>query len=378
MSDRPSTPGRGPLQGVLVVALEQAVAAPLATAKLAEAGARVIKIERPEGDFARGYDTAAAGTASYFAWLNGGKESLALDLKGADDRALLDRLLARADVFVQNLGPGAVARMGFGAEVLRSRRPALICCDISGYGADTPDAGRKAYDLLIQAETGLVAISGAPGGVGRIGVSVVDIATGMNAALGISQALLRRARTGQGAHLQVALFDAMADWMTVPLLNAEAGQPPGQAGLAHPSIAPYGGFRTADGAELVISVQSDREWRQLASAMGRAELGTDPRFATNTARVANRADTDGAVAAWLGGLDKATALARLGDARIAVGAVNGLDDLAAHPALVRRTQPVPGGLVSLPRPGLQADWAAARQVPQLDAHGAAIRAEFAK
>lgn len=369
--------GAGPLEGVLVAALEQAVAAPLATQKLAEAGARVIKIERAEGDFARGYDRAAAGTASYFAWLNGGKQSAVLDLKDPADRALMGRILARADVFVQNLGPGAAARMGFGAEALRAARPELIVCDIAGYGADTPSAAAKAYDLLIQAESGLVAISGAPGGYGRIGVSVADIATGTNAAMAISQALVRRFRTGEGAHLAVSLFDAMAEWMTVPLLNAEAGQPPGQAGLAHPSIAPYGAFEAADGGLLLISVQSDREWRDLAAEMGRPELADAAGFATNTARVANRGEVDGAVGAWIGGLARAEAAARLGAARIAVGALSSLSDLAVHPALARRDQPVPGGTVSLPIPAVRADWAGARPVPALDEHGAAIRAEFA-
>ncbi len=366
-----------PLEGILVVALEQAVAAPLATAKLAEAGARVIKVERPEGDFARGYDAAAAGTASYFAWLNGGKESLALDLKAEGDRALLARLLARADVFVQNLGPGAADRLGFGAPALRAARPELVCCDIAGYAADTPLAAAKAYDLLIQAESGLVAISGAPGGYGRIGVSVADIATGTNAALAISQALLRRFRTGVGAHLALSLFDSMAEWMTVPLANAEAGAPPGQAGLAHPSIAPYGAFETADGALLLLAVQSDREWRALAAAMGREALGGDPRFASNGARVANRAATDAAVADWIATLPRDAARAALEGARIAAGQVSGLEDLAAHPALRRRGQPVPGGVASLPDSAIRADWVAPRPVPALDEHGPAIRAEFA-
>jgi crotonobetainyl-CoA:carnitine CoA-transferase CaiB-like acyl-CoA transferase len=366
-----------PLEGVLVVALEQAVAAPMASARLAEAGARVIKVERPEGDFARGYDTAAAGTASYFAWLNAGKESVALDLRDPADMGLMRRMVARADVFLQNLAVGAAERLGLGQAALRAGRPGLVTCAISGYGAQGPYAGMKAYDLLVQAESGLISVSGVPGSYGRIGVSVADIATGTNAALAISQALLRRFRTGEGAHLELSLFATMADWMTVPLLNHEAGRSPGQAGLAHPSIAPYGAFPTADGGLILISVQSDREWRTLAAAMGREALGTDPRFATNAARVENRAETDAAVAAWMAGLRRAEAGAALRQARIAFGALNDVSGLAAHPALVRRAQPVPGGVASLPEAPVRADWIAPRPVPALDEHGAAIRAEFA-
>ena len=276
-----------PLSGKLVVTLEQAVAAPLCTCRLADAGARVIKIERPEGDFARGYDRAAAGGSSYFAWLNRGKESIALDLKTEADRHLMARLLAHADVFVQNLAVGAAERLGFGSAALRAVHPRLITCDISGYGEEGPYADMKAYDLLIQAESGLVSVNGAPGAYGRVGVSVADIACGMNAALGVTQALMRRERTGQGEGVAVSLFDAMAEWMTVPLLHYEGlGRAPERIGLAHPSIAPYGGFDCADGQTLLISIQSDREWAQLCEqVLGRPELAGDPRFATNDARV---------------------------------------------------------------------------------------------
>lgn len=366
-----------PLDGVLVVGLEQAVAAPLATSRLAAAGARVIKVERPEGDFARGYDTAAAGMSSYFAWINRGKESIALDLKQGDDLALLHRIVAKADVLVQNLGPGAAARMGLGWEALSASRPDLVLADITGYGAEGPRAAQKAYDLLVQAESGLVSISGAPGGYGRVGVSVADIACGMNTAEAVALALVRRFRAGRGAHLQLSLFASLADWMTVPLLNHEAGRSPGQAGLAHPSVAPYGAFATADGGLLLISVQSDREWRGLARLIGRPELGADPRFATNTARVANRGETDAAVAAWFARMTRAGAEDRLLGERIAFGAVNDLEGLAAHPQLRRREQAVPGGVAHLPTASIDADWERAAPVPALDAHGAAIRAEFA-
>lgn len=365
-----------PLDGVLVVSLEQAVAAPMASCRLADAGARVIKVERPEGDFARGYDRAAGGVASYFAWLNRGKESIALDLKEPGDMAVMRRMLARADVFIQNLAQGAAARLGLGAAALRAGEPRLICCDISGYGAEGPYATAKAYDLLVQAESGLISVSGAPGGYGRIGVSVADIATGINAALAISQALLRQARTGAGAHLELSLFACLADWMTVPLLNHEAGATPGQAGLAHPSISPYGAFATADGGLILISVQSDREWRALAAAMGRPELGTDPAHATNTARVANRPATDAAVAAWFAALSRTGAEAALGEARIAFGMLNDLAGLAAHPQLRRIRQAHELGETDLPAPPVRADWEEIGPVPALDQHGKALRAEF--
>ncbi len=275
-----------PLEGITVVSVEQAVAAPLASCRLADAGARVIKVERPGGDFARGYDVAANGVSSYFAWLNRGKESVVLDLTDDHDRSLLADLIAESDVFIQNLSAGTAARLGFGAEVLRERRPHLIVCDITGYGDAGPMADAKAYDLLVQAESGLLSVSGPPGPPGRIGVSVVDIGTGLNAASAILAALYRRQRTGEGAHLRVSLFDSIAEWMTVPLLHHDyLGSAPERIGLAHPSIAPYGGFELADGSVVLISIQSDREWRALCDVvLLRPELGTDPDHATNVAR----------------------------------------------------------------------------------------------
>ncbi len=252
-----------PLEGLLVVSVEQAVAAPMCTCRLADAGARVIKIERPEGDFARGYDDLVHGECSYFVWLNRGKESVVLDLTAAADKALLAAMLERADVFVQNLKPGSVGKLGFPIARLRREHPRLICCSISGYGESGPLAMRKSYDMLIQAESGLASITGTiePS---RVGVSVVDIASGMNAYEAILEALIERARTGEGAELSISMFDAMADWMTVPLLQQEAGAPPRRIGLAHVSISPYGAFRSRDGIDILISIQSDREWRTLA------------------------------------------------------------------------------------------------------------------
>ena len=341
-----------PLAGLLVVALEQAVAAPFCTSRLADAGARVIKIERPEGDFARGYDRAAKGESSYFAWLNRGKESLVLDIKAEDDRRLLDAILAGADVFVQNLAPGAVDRLGLGAETLRSRRPALITCDISSYGADGPYAMRKGYDLLLQAETGLASVTGLPEGPGRVGVSICDIATGMYAYQGILEALIARGVSGVGQALQVSLFDSIADWMTSPLLLAEAsGSNPARIGLHHVSIAPYGAYACADGSQVLISIQNEREWINFCSMiLERPELATDERFNDNSARVANRPALVAIVAEAFARLPRAALIERLDAAGIAFGAINSVLDLAAHPHLRRMTVDSAGGPIAIPVP----------------------------
>lgn len=354
------------------------MAAPIASFRLAEAGARVIKIERPEGDFARGYDRAANGISSYFAWANRGKESVALDLRAQEDRLVMDGLLARADVFIQNLAVGAIDRLGYGAETLRADRPELIVCDISGYGPDGPYAELKAYDLLVQAESGLLSVSGAPGPHGRIGVSVADIGTGTSAALAITQALVRQQRTGEGAHLTTSLFETMADWMTVPLLHHDyLGTAPERVGLAHPSIAPYGGFTSADGDVILISIQSDREWGILCrEVLGSDDLAEDPTLATNDDRVADRARTDGAVAEAFAKLGTSELRATLTEARIAYAMVNDVAGLAAHPQLRRTTVTHPSGSVDLPAPPVRADWNAPAPIPAVDQHGAAIRAEF--
>src|ERR1700761_741368 len=253
-----------PLEGITVIAVEQAVAAPFCSSRLADAGAHVIKMERPEGDFARGYDAAAKGQSSYFVWLNRGKDSVVVDLATSEGRASLEALIAGADVLIQNLKPGSMDKLGFTLERLKKDYPKLICCTISGYGDDGPYAQRKAYDLLIQAESGLASITGGPEAPARVGVSVVDIASGMNAYEAILEALIARGRTGEGAALSVSMFDAVADWMTVPLLQHEGGRTPQRIGLAHPTIAPYGVFRTRDCVDVLISIQSDREWRVLA------------------------------------------------------------------------------------------------------------------
>jgi formyl-CoA transferase len=367
-----------PLSGLLVVALEQAVAAPMCTCRLADAGARVIKIERPEGDFARGYDDFVHGECSYFVWLNRGKESVVLDLARTEDTTLLGALIARADVFVQNLKPGAAAKLGFAVPDLRQKHPRLICCSISGYGESGPFSQRKAYDMLIQAESGLASITGTTE-PSRVGVSVCDIASGMNAYEAILEALIARERSGDGAALSIAMFDAMADWMAVPLLQQEAGVRPRRVGLAHTSIAPYGAFRTRDGVDIVISIQSDREWRILAEkVLADAALAADPAFATNVERVKRRPETDRRVAAVFAKLDADRLEQKLAAALIAFSRVNSPADLARHPHLRRITVGTPSGPVSYPAPAEQHASAVRRYkpVPALGEHTEKVRAEF--
>jgi itaconate CoA-transferase len=340
-----------PLQGVFVVAVEQAVAAPFCTARLADAGATVVKIERPEGDFARGYDDAAKGLSSYFVWLNRGKQSVALDLTEESDRAELVALIARADILVQNLKPGAVDRLGFGADTLAEQHPALIQCSISGYGEDGPLASRKAYDLLIQAESGLCSVTGGPGEPARVGVSIVDIATGATAYSALLEALIARGRTGKGARIQISMFDVMADWLTVPLLNAEAGKPPRRMGLAHPSISPYGVFSARDGRQILISIQSEREWAKLCKdLLGNADFAADPRFCSNVERVNNRALTDGLVAAAFARRDRDALLEILEGADIAFAELNDMAALSRHPHLRRIEVATEAGTIAYPAP----------------------------
>jgi formyl-CoA transferase len=367
-----------PLAGLLVVSLEQAVAAPMCTCRLADAGARVIKIERPEGDFARGYDDLVHGECSYFVWLNRGKESVVLDLGKREDVGLLAAMLARADVFVQNLKPGAVERLGFSIAKLRREHPRLICCSISGFGETGPHAKRKAYDMLIQAESGLASITGTAE-PSRVGVSVVDIASGMNAYEAILEALIARERSGDGAGLSISMFDAMADWMTVPLLQQEAGAPPQRIGLAHTSISPYGAFRSRDGVDILISIQSDREWRVLAEkVLGDRALAADPAFATNVERVKRRAETDGRVAAVFAAHDADVLEQKLAAADIAFARVNSPAGLARHPHLRRITIGTPSGPVSYPAPAERHAAASRRYgpVPALGEQTEKVRAEF--
>jgi itaconate CoA-transferase len=370
-----------PLDGLLVVALEQAVAAPYCSSRLADAGARVIKIERPEGDFARGYDAVANGLSSYFVWLNRGKQSLIADIKNTDDAALLHRLLARADVFIQNLAPGAAARAGFGSHDLRGRYPRLITVDISGYGAGNAYTEMKAYDLLVQAESGLCSITGHPAGPGRVGVSVCDIACGMSAHAAVLEALIGRGITGQGRRIEVSLFDGMADWMNVPLLQYEGtGKAPPRIGLAHPSICPYGAFATADGSLVLIAIQNEREWATFcAGVLGDPTLSSQPGFESNKARVANREAVDGRIARTLRELTREAAAERLRRANTAYGFVNEVSGLAFHPALRRMSVQTEAGPVSViaPPPLHDSTPRMLGPVPAVGEHNDAIRTEFA-
>ncbi|MEU0149278.1 CaiB/BaiF CoA-transferase family protein [Streptomyces sp. NPDC006288] len=328
-----------PLDGVTVVAVEQAVAAPFATRQLADLGARVVKIERPDGgDFARGYDTAAGGLASHFVWCNRGKESVAVDLKDPRGLDVVLRLVAGADVFVQNLAQGAAARLGLDAASLCAAHPRLVAVDISGYGADGPYAHKRAYDMLVQCEAGLVSVTGTPEQPVKAGVPAADIAAGMYAFSGVLAALLRRAATGLGGPVEISMLDSLAEWMGHPLHHGmHGGEPPVRTGLAHAVIAPYDAYATADGEQLLLSVQNDREWRRLAEqVLERPGLADDPDFATNTARTANRERTDAAVGGALGRLTGGEALARLDAAGIACARLNTVADVAAHPQLAAR------------------------------------------
>ena len=371
-----------PLQGLLVVSLEQAVAAPYCAARLADAGARVIKVEREEGDFARGYDSAVQGLSSYFVWLNRGKESLVADIKNPQDAALLHRLIAKADVFIQNLAPGAAARSGFGSDHLRGLHERLITVDISGYGETGEYASMKAYDLLVQAESGLAMVTGHPAGPGRVGVSIADVGCGMNAYTGVLEALIERGITGRGKGLKVSLFDAVADWMNVPLLYFEGtGKSPQRLGLAHPSICPYGAFATSDGALVLISIQNEREWATFCSAfLDAPDLPLRPGFESNTIRVANRAVVDARVAQTFAALSREQAAAKLRMANTAYGFVNDLAALATHPALRRTPVALPdGGTAHIVAPAVirVGESLGLGGVPAIGRHSAAIRSEFA-
>ncbi len=340
-----------PLEGLTVIAVEQAVAAPFCSSRLADAGAHVIKVERPEGDFARAYDAAVKGQSSYFVWLNRGKDSVVIDLATREGRASLEALVAGADVLIQNLKPGSMDKLGFALERLRRDYPKLICCTISGYGDDGPYAQRKAYDMLIQAESGLASITGGPEGPSRVGISVVDIATGATAHAAILEALFARSRSGNGADIRISMFDVMADWLSVPLLNSEAGNPPPRMALAHPSIAPYGAFRSRDGKDILISIQSEREWKKLcADVLGQPDLPGDPRFSNMVERVRNRALIDKTVGDIFASLTRDELLTRLSGADIAFAEVNTMADLAVHPHLRRIEVDTPAGPVSYPAP----------------------------
>ncbi len=367
------------LDGILVIAIEQAVAAPYCSARLREAGARVIKIEREGGDFARGYDSVAGGDSSYFFWLNQGKESLVLDIKNPRDAALLHRIIANADILIQNLAPGALARSGFDPENLRQLHRQLITCDISGYGKSPAVAGMKAYDFLVQAESGLVSISGSPNHPGRIGVSACDIGAGMTAHAGILEALIKRQTTGRGSAVEVSLFGVTADWMTVPLLHHDyGGKAPTPAGLNHPSIAPYGGYQTRGAEIVIIAIQNEREWQRFCETVLLApEQATSAQYCSNNQRVANRISLDQMINGVTEMLEKIQLIGRLQQADIAFGSVNSVADLSCHKALQRRS-----GLSSIgqeiryPARPVGSPGTDNVAVPSLGQHNDAIRQEF--
>lgn len=369
-----------PLDGILVIALEQAVAAPYCSSRLADAGARVIKIERPEGDFARGYDRTVNGESSYWIWINRGKESVALNLKDKADMLVLRAMLSKADVVIQNLTPGATERLGIGSEQLRKDYPQLITCDISGYGDEGKFYGMKAYDLLVQAESGLVAVSGAPGDWGRIGVSVCDINAGLNALIGIQQALLLREKTGQGSGIKVSLFGSAAELMSVPYLQARyGGKAPERVGLKHPSIAPYGGFTCADGRDIVISIQNEREWADFCNiVLRRPDLLVDERCQNNATRVKHREFVDGTVAEIFDKVPSGEMIGRLTQAQTAFGQINSVHDLIAHPQLLTKPMKVNGKDVEMPVSPWMGPWDSETfaEAPQLNEHGYKLRKEF--
>ena len=375
-----------PFDDLTVVSLEQAVAAPFATRQLTDLGARVIKIERPgTGDFARGYDTTVKGLSSYFVWLNRSKESITLDLKKPGGAEILDRLLARADVFVQNVGPGASDRLGTTPAGLRARFPKLIVCSVSGYGTTGPYAARKAYDLLVQSEVGLLSLTGTMDAPAKVGISVADIAAGMYAYSGILTALLARASHGRGAAVDVSLFDSLAEWMAAPAAYTRyGGSAPARTGPHHASIAPYGPVKTKDGESIYIAIQNSREWTRLCvDVLGLPELATDPRFATNPQRVANRAELDRVIDPIVSGsMTHRQLIDRLDAAQIAWARMSSMPDFIAHPQLEARHRwrevRTPVGPIEVLAPPVTIDDAESRMgpVPALGEHTDAILGEL--
>lgn len=374
-----------PLEGITVVALEQVIAGPFATRQLAELGARVIKIERPgTGDAARTYDRTVKGESSHFVWTNRSKESVAIDVKKPQARAVLARLLEGADVFVQNLAPGAAERLGLGAAELRSRHPRLIWCGISGYGPSGPYAAKRAYDLLVQCEAGMLSVTGTPESPSKAGIPVADIAAGMYAFSSILAALFRRSRTGEGATLDITLFESLGEWMGFPAyFTAYGGMPPPRSGAHHATIAPYGPFATGDGSSLFISVQNEREFPRFCErVLGNAALARDPRFSSGPARLENRAALHAEVERVFAGLGAAQLIERLEQADIAYARMNGMHDFWQHPQLAARSRWVkvgsPGGDIDALKPpfnlsGFEPRMAA---VPALGEHTRTVLAEL--
>ena len=368
------------LDDILVVSLEQAVAAPFCSNRLAHAGARVIKIEREEGDFARAYDSVVDGESAYFVWLNQGKESLQLNIKEDEDAALLHRILARADVFIQNLAPTAAQRAGFGSEALLERYPRLVCCDISGYGDQGEYRAMKAYDLLVQCESGMASITGTPEAPGRIGVSACDINCGQQAYAAILEALIEREASGKGNIIKVSLFDGMAEWLAVPLLHYEhTGKVQQRVGINHATISPYGAYRCRDGLDIVLAIQNEREWGRFCDqVLGDPSLAGEARLKTNQLRVENRETVDQLIGEVFAQLDQTTAVDRLSQAGIAYGRLNDMAGLAAHPQLRRVAVETSSGETDVVAVAAMhsRQHETKRKVPSLGAHNDAIRHEF--
>jgi crotonobetainyl-CoA:carnitine CoA-transferase CaiB-like acyl-CoA transferase len=374
-----------PLDGMLVVSVEQAVSAPLATRQLADLGARVVKIERPDGgDFARGYDRSVKGMASHFVWLNRSKESVAVDFTSAAGREVVERLVERADVFVQNLAPGAAARRGLDAAALTRRYPRLVAVDLSGYGPAGPFRHKRAYDLLVQSEAGLVSVTGTPDAPAKAGIPIADIAAGMYIFSGVLSALLRRERGGGGAALDVSMFDTVVEWMGHQVQHTlHTGEQPPRMGVSHPAIAPYNRYPTTDGNEVMLGIQNDREWRRLAAdLLGNPELGTDPAYATNVARTANRDAVDALVGAATAKLTAADLVTLLDDAGIANARLNEVPQVVAHPQLVARDRwrevDSPVGPLRTPLPPITfpTDPPRLDPVPELGEHTDAVLTEL--
>lgn len=374
-----------PLQGITVIALEQAVAAPLATRDLADLGARVIKIERPEvGDFARAYDATVGGMSSHFVWANRSKESLTLDLKHDQAREIMQRLLAQADVFVQNLAPGACDRLGLGIIELRRRFPKLIICNVSGYGSTGPYRDKRAYDLLIQSEAGLLSITGTPETPSKVGISIADIAGAMYAFSGILTALLLRKETGQGTVLEISLFEALSEWMGYPAYyTAYGGSAPAREGARHAAIAPYGPFTAADGKVIYLGIQNEREWRRFCDqVLHQPDLATDPRFESNSQRVQNRTELERLISNAFQHLTADDIINRLEAAQIACARLNSLEEFLAHPQLSARSRwreidsPVGPLRALIPPTTIENLQAAMGAVPALGQHTEAILKEL--
>jgi crotonobetainyl-CoA:carnitine CoA-transferase CaiB-like acyl-CoA transferase len=373
-----------PLEGITIVSLEQAVAAPFATRQLADLGARVIKIERPEvGDFARGYDATVRGLSSHFVWLNRSKESLTLDLKRPEASGVLRRLIEKADVFVQNLAPGATERLGFATRALREKYPRLIVCDLSGYGSAGPYRDKKAYDMLIQAETGLISITGTPETPCKVGISAADIACGMYAYSGILTALLVRAKTGQGVALETSLFDSLGEWMSYAAYYSMSGTAPQRSGANHATIAPYGPSKSGDGKLVYLGLQNEREWKRFCEVvLENPGLATDPRFDSNAKRVQNRPALDIAMGKVFGVLTTAEIIARLEAAQIANARMNTVEEFVEHPQLKARGRwtsvdssagPLPALLPPVTMENVEI---VMNEVPELGQHTDAILGEF--